>query len=334
MRKKIGTYFCSESSLDRVYGDFEREQIAKRFDMLEPLITRDNWRDHRQLLKRVEVIVSSWGGAILDEELLEAMPHLEVYFYGAGTIKGLMTDAAWDRGVRITSAVAANAVPVAEFCLAQILFSLKHGWKYMQLAKSDNPQFWQCNKLVPGNYRSKVGIISLGSISRNLCHLLQSFNLEVFVHTRHTNALDPEQLNFTYAPMEEIFASCDVVSIHLPENQKNKGIINLDLLKLMKAGSTLINTARGSVINQTDLIKFLTERPDVAACIDVTDPEPPEPGCPLFSLPNVVLTPHLAGSMGPEARRMAAYMIAEMDRWLAGEPMVHEISREAAAYIA
>ena len=334
MRKKRGVYFCSEASLNRVYGAAERADIAKRFAMAEELVTRENWREHREILEDAEVLVSSWGGAILDEALLEAMPNLKMYFYGAGTIKGLMTDAAWDRGIRITTAVAANAVPVAEFCLAQILYSLKHGWRYMQLAKADNPQFWQCNKPVPGNYGAQVGLVSLGQIARKLCRLLQPFDLEVKVSTAHPDRPFAEACGFTYASTEEIFETCDVISIHLPENDGNRGIINRALLERMKPGSTLINTARGSVINQPELVEFLTERGDVSACIDVTDPEPPEPDSPLFELPNVVLTPHLAGSMGPEARRMARYMIGEMDRWLAGKPLRYEITRELAAHIA
>jgi phosphoglycerate dehydrogenase-like enzyme len=82
------------------------------------------------------------------------------------------------------------------------------------------------------------------------------------------------------------------------------------------------------------LVEFLKQRPDVTACIDVTEPEPPETGCPLFELDNVVLTPHLAGSMGGETKRLAEYMIEEIDRWLAGEPLQWELTREIAAAMA
>jgi phosphoglycerate dehydrogenase-like enzyme len=334
MKKKTGIYFCSETAFDRVWGEKEQAEVAKRFDMAEPLVTRENWKEHLAILQDAEVVVSSWGGPILDDEMLTAMPNLKMYFYGAGTINGLMTDASWERGIRITNAVAANAVPVAEFCLSQILFSLKHGWKYMQLAKENKPQLWQCNKLVPGNYGSRVGLISFGQIARKTCELLKPYDMEVLVSTGHQSPEQAEAYGITYASMEEIFKTCDVVSIHLPSNEKTKDMIGKELLEMMKPDSTLINTARGEVINQSEMIEFLKERTDVYACIDVTEPEPPEPGCPLFTLRNVVLTPHLAGSMGPEARRMGAYIIEEMDRWLSGEPMKYEISREAAIHMA
>lgn len=329
-----GVYFCAPASITRVYGEREQAAIAERFDMVEPLITRENWREHLDVLAEVEVIVSSWSGAVLDEELLAAMPKLKMYFYGAGTIQGLMTDAAWDRGIRITNAVAANAIPVAEFCLSQILFSLKQGWKYMQLAKGDNPQFWQCNKLVPGNYNSKVGIVSLGQIARKTCEMLKPFDLNVYASSSYGTPELAQQLGITFTSMEEIFKTCDVVSIHLPSNERTKNRIGREFLETMKTDSTLINTARGAVINQPELIEFLKVRTDVTACIDVTEPEPPESGCPLFELDNVVLTPHLAGSMGGETKRMAKYIIDEMDRWLAGEPLEWEITREAAKTMA
>lgn len=334
VQKRKAVYFCARSSMERVYGDAERVEIAERFDMYEHLVTRENWREHLDALGQAEAIVSSWYGAVLDEELLAAMPKLKIYFYGAGTIQGLMSDAAWERGIRITNAVSANAIPVAEFCLAQILFSLKHGWKYMQLAKADNPQFWQCNKLVPGNYGSKVGIVSFGQIARKTCELLKPFDLHVYVSTSYATPELAAELGVTFTSQEEIFKTCDVVSIHLPSNERTRNMIGKDLLETMKTDSTLINTARGAVINQAELIEFLRQRPDVTACIDVTEPEPPETGCPLFELDNVVLTPHLAGSMGNETRRMAEYILDEMDRWLAGKPLQYEITREAAKTVA
>ena len=79
---------------------------------------------------------------------------------------------------------------------------------------------------------------------------------------------------------------------------------------------------------------ILCARPDLTAVLDVTHPEPPAPDSPLFTLPNVFLTPHLAGSMGPECRRMGAFMAADLKRYLAGGPMLGEVRREAAAMLA
>jgi phosphoglycerate dehydrogenase-like enzyme len=96
----------------------------------------------------------------------------------------------------------------------------------------------------------------------------------------------------------------------------------------MKQGATFINTSRGAIVNERDLIGVLTERPDLFALLDVTWPEPPVAGSPFYDLPNVVLTPHLAGSLGNECHRMAQYMIEEADRVLANQPLLHSITRE------
>ncbi len=329
MKRIKGVYFCAERSMERVYGPDEQEQIARRLDMYPCLVTRENWKNHLDALSEAEVLVSTWGGAILNEELLQALPKLQVYFYGAGSVHELMTEAAWNRGIRIMSAADANAIPVAEFVLAQTLFSLKRGWEYMQLAKAHSPELWNVNKRVPGAYRSKVGVVSLGRIGKRVCKLLRPFDVEVMAFSMDTSAGLATQLGgVTFAPLEEIFCSCDVVSIHLPLNAETKGMIREKLLTMMKPDSTLINTSRGGVIHQSDMICFLQNRPDVYACLDVTDPEPPERGCPLYELPNVVLPPHLAGSMGQETRRLGKCVIEEIDRYLANGHLQWEITRE------
>lgn len=323
-----GIYFCAETSWNRVYGPDERAELLQLIDIPDQLVTRENWRDHADLLREADVILSTWGGPILSADLLEAMPHLKVYFYGAGDIAGLMTDAAWERGVRITAANSANAIPVAEFALAQIIFSLKRGWEYMHKAKANEANIWGCNKLVPGMYGSRVGIVSIGEISTRLCRHLKHFDVEVYASSPDTDAATAKDLNVRLVDIEELFSTCDVVSIHLRSTHQTRGLIDRSLLNLLKPKASLINTARGEVVNQADLVDFLRKRPDVYACIDVTDPEPPPADCGLQELPNVVLTPHLAGSMNGESLRLSHYMIQELRRYLQDQPLQGEVTRE------
>lgn len=323
MDKVKGVYCCDHRCLGFVYGPEYRAAIARRLDISDTLVTRQNLQQHRDLLSEAEIIVSSWGGAVLDAELLAAMPRLKLYCYGAGSVHGLITDAVWERGIRITSAVALNAVPVAEFVVAQTIYSLKQGWKYMQMAKADSPDVWQFDKPVQGMYRTKVGLIGFGMIARKTAALLQHFDVEVYA-----SSLYPDQTaGVTFISTEEIFRTCDVISLHLPLNESTTGLIGRSLLETMKPHATLINTARGAVVNQAELIEILRTRPDIHACLDVTAPEPPASDCPLFDLPNVVLTPHLAGSTGYECRRMGKFVVEEIDRYLAGQPLEGEITR-------
>jgi phosphoglycerate dehydrogenase-like enzyme len=102
----------------------------------------------------------------------------------------------------------------------------------------------------------------------------------------------------------------------------------------MKLNATFINTARGAVVRENELIDVLRERSDLTALLDVTYPEPPVPDSPLFTLPNVMLTPHIAGSVGPECLRMGELMYDELCRYLNGEPMRYKVRREQAAMMA
>jgi phosphoglycerate dehydrogenase-like enzyme len=102
----------------------------------------------------------------------------------------------------------------------------------------------------------------------------------------------------------------------------------------MKPGATFINTARGAVVREQEMIAVLQQRPDLFAVLDVTYPEPPEPDSPLYTLPNVVLTPHIAGAMGVECNRMGRYMVEELKRYLRGDSLEWGITREMARVLA
>ena len=102
----------------------------------------------------------------------------------------------------------------------------------------------------------------------------------------------------------------------------------------MKPFASLINTARGAVIAEPEMIEVLRARPDLQAVLDVTWPEPPAADSSLYDLPNVVLTPHIAGAVGLERNRLGRAMREDLERWLKGEPLVGEVTRERAATLA
>jgi phosphoglycerate dehydrogenase-like enzyme len=122
--------------------------------------------------------------------------------------------------------------------------------------------------------------------------------------------------------------------MHTPWLKETEGMITGEHFAAMKPNATFINTARGAVVREGEMIEMLRERTDLFAVLDVTYPEPPEPGSPLYTLPNVVLTPHIAGSLSGECRRMGGYVVEELKRYLCGEPQLWPISREQAATLA
>lgn len=331
---KKAVYFCHREAWNSVYGAQEREALAGLVAIPDVLLTRDNWREHVGLLREAELIVSSWGGPIVDAEFLDLAPNFKLYLYGAGSIRGLMSEAAWARGVRITSAASANAVPVAEFTLSQILFCLKNGWQLSRRCTAGEDALWHGRKRLAGTYGTTVGIVSLGLIGRKVCELLQPFDVQVIAYDPVADPALFETLGVEQVGLEELFRRSEVVSLHVPLLPETEGLVDGRLIESMKPGAALINTARGGLMKESELIDVLRRRPDLTAVLDVTDPEPPAPDSPLRTLPNAVLTPHLAGAFNGECRRLGAAMVDELRRYLRDEPLRWEILKEQTTVMA
>lgn len=328
-----GLYILGKDSFKKIYGPKEREDIAKLVDIYAPPQTPESVKENPSILNDAEVIFSGWGAPRMDEEFLASAPNLKVVFYGAGSIKQMVTDAFWDRGIIVTSAYAANGIPVAEYTLSQILFSLKRGWQFVLSIKKEG-KYPEVREEVPGAYGSTVGIISLGMIGRYVCELLKHFDLKVIAYDPYVKEEEAAKLGVQLCSLEEVFKESDVVSLHTPWLKETEGMITGAHFESMKPRATFINTARGAVVRENEMIEVLKKRPDIFAILDVTYPEPPRPGSPLYTLPNVILTPHIAGSMDRECNRMGRYMVEELKRYINGEPLRWQITRERAAVLA
>lgn len=321
---------CGNSN--EIYGADELSDIKARVNVMAEPLTAEKALKRPDLLKLAEVIFSGWGAPKLDNAFLDAAPNLKLFLYGSGSIRGFTTPDFWKRDIPICSAWAANAVPVAEYTVSQILFSLKHGWRFAAEVKrlGAYPPRWT----VPGAYQTPVGLISLGMIGRLVAEKLKAFDVRVFAYDPFVKPETAKELGVTLLPLDELFRTCDVVSLHTPWLPETVGLVTGAHLASMKAGATFINTARGAIVREPEMIDVLEKRPDLMALLDVTYPEPPPPGSKLYTLPNVILTPHIAGSMNAECRRMGRYMIDELDRYLAGRPLRWQVSEELAKTLA
>jgi len=279
-----------------------------------------------------EVIFSSWGMPLLDAGFLERFPRLKAVFYAAGTVKYFITEEVWKRDLVICSAAAANAVPVAEYSAAAIILSLKLHWH--ELRRCTEPAAWRQPRMAPGNYGTRVGLLSLGKTGSMTAQRLADTDLELVAYDPFVDPQWAKTLGVRLVGLEELFQSSQVVSIHTPLLPATRHLITSDLLRLMPTHATLINTSRGGLIDETGLIATLRRRPDLVALLDVTDPEPPAAGSPLYALPNVILTPHIAGSLGRECRRMGRMAYDEFLRWVEGRPLQHRVTRENLATMA
>ena len=327
-----GLYVLSSESYDKIYGPAEREDIAELVDVYAPLQTPAAVEADPGVLGQAEVIFSGWGGAKMDEAFLAAAPKLRAVFYGAGSVRGIVTEAFWGRGIVLCSAWAANAVPVTEYTLSQVLFGLKRGWHHVRDLRRERK--WRRQEGICGAYGSTVGIVSLGMVGRGVCRRLQPFDITVLAYDPYATEVVAQELGVRLCGLDEIFRLCDVVSLHAPKLTATEGMITGEHLMSMKPNATFINTARGAVVREAEMIDVLRKRPDLLAVLDVTEPEPPAEDSPLWTMENVVLTPHIAGSMGPECNRQGRYMVDELRRFAAGAALKWSITRERAALLA
>ncbi|MFD4656457.1 hydroxyacid dehydrogenase [Kitasatospora sp. NPDC058444] len=306
-----------------VYGPQARARVAARAEVLADPASPDGvWSAERlataapEALRAVEVLFTGWGGPVLDAATLARLPRLRLVLYAAGSVRRIAGEEFWAAAVPIVTAAHANAVPVAEFTVAQIVYALKGGWRHVLAARAARAGVPATG--TPGAYGSTVGVLSLGAAGWLVCEMLRGYDVEVLAHDPYAPTPPP---GVRAVGLDELFATADVVSVHTPLLPETRGLVGRRLLTSMKPGATLVNTSRGAVLDEPALLAVLAERPDLFAVLDVTDPEPPLPGSPLFTLPNVVVTPHLAGSRGLERRRLGDLVVGEFERWLRGAPL-------------
>ena len=308
-------YLCeSDKDLRRVYGT--EDNIYCKADVLQ----------QPQSFRDTEYVFSTWGMPVFSEEEIKAyLPALRAVFYGAGTVQKFARPFL-NCGVKVFSAWAANAVPVAEYAVAQIILANKGFFKTMRY--TDRAAARKEHGAFPGNYDVKIGIIGAGMIGKMVIKKLKDYRLEVLVFDPFLPDETANSLGVRKVELPELFRECRVVSNHLANNAQTKGMLDGKLFETMLPYATFINTGRGAQVVEEDLIRVLHSRPDLTALLDVTFPEPPEQGSPLYALENCILTPHIAGSSGNEVRRMGAYMEEEYQSFLQAKPCRYEVTME------
>ena len=275
----------------------------------------------------VRFIFSTWGmPQFSEDEIKEYFPSLECVFYGAGTVQKFARPFI-NSGIKVFSAWAANAVPVAEMTVAQIILANKGYYLTSRLyrnngLKSAKEAFAKCL----GNYGETVGIIGAGMIGKLVIQMLKTYNLKVLVFDPFLPDQKAIELGVKKCDLDTLFERSFVVSNHLANNEQTKGMLGYRLFTKMRENAVFINTGRGAQVVEDDLARVLTERKDLTALLDVTYPEPPEADHPFYTLENCVLTPHIAGSAGDEVARMGEYMLDEFKAYVNKEPTRYEVT--------
>jgi phosphoglycerate dehydrogenase-like enzyme len=287
------------------------------------------------LLAETEILITGWGSPTIDAAALAQAPHLKLVVHAAGTVKGLVSDGLFDRGILVSHAAQANALPVAEFTLAAIIFASKKAFRFRDYYVADRNR----NRTVPmhaeaiGNYGRTIGIIGASRIGRRVIELLGPFSYRILLYDPMVDAAEAARLGVEKTELDALMASADIVSLHAPSLPATRHMIDARRLSLMKKGATFINTARGALVDEAALIAVL-KTGHIDAVIDVTDPEIPEATSAFYELPNVFLTPHIAGAIGLERTRLGEMAVDEVIRFIEGKPLLYEIRREDMARMA
>jgi phosphoglycerate dehydrogenase-like enzyme len=288
----------------------------------------------RAVLAEVEVLVTGWGCPPLDASTLDTAPRLRAIVHTAGSVRDHVTVACWERGIDVSSAAAANALPVAEYTVAMILLT---GKRVLERARDLRATRRRTDALSTprdvGNFGRTVGILSASLIGRRVIELLRPYDMPVLLHDPYVTTEEAEGLGVRAVGLGELFARADVVSIHTPLLPETRGLVSRELIAAMRPDAVLINTARGAIVDQ-DAVAEAAAAGAIRAVLDVTDPELLPPGHPLWDNDNVLITPHLAGSQGNEWGRLAELAVAEVARWAAGAGFAHPVRRERLGQLA
>ncbi len=278
-------------------------------------------------LGRIEVLVGSWGCNVLDDALLARMPKLRLLAFAAGSVKHTVTPSTWQRGIAVSSAAAANAVPVAEFTFAAIVMIAKDVFRTRDQHRGARGQVAFTGTGPAGALGTRglrIGIIGASRTGRLVIERLATLDADVAVADPYLDEDGAMSLGARRMELDELFAWADIVSVHAPELPSTCHLVDADRLARMHDGAWLINTTRGSIVDTEALTRECVAG-RLNAFIDTPDPEPLPADSPLYDLANVVLTPHIAGSLGNEISRMGDLAVDEVRRFLAGESLEHEV---------
>ncbi|WP_316745942.1 hydroxyacid dehydrogenase [Streptomyces sp. MK7] len=284
-------------------------------------------------LADAEVLVTGWGCPRIDEAALAAAPRLRAVLHAAGSVRSLVGDAAWERGIVVSSAAVANALPVAEYTLAMILLTGKDAFTLRERFRATHAHPSPAETATVGNVGRRIGIVGASRVGRRLLELLRPYDFEVLLHDPYVSAAEAATLGAQPLPLEDLLRRSDIVSLHAPDIPETHHMLDRTRLGLIRDGGVLINTSRGALIDHRPLTEELVSG-RLHAVLDVTDPEPLPADSPLYRLPNVFLTPHIAGSLGNELERLGRIVADELEQLAAGRPLAHEVRHADLARVA
>ena len=284
----------------------------------------------KEKIKDCDAYVTCWGSPALTPQILECAPKLRLLTHLGSTVAPVVCDEVFEREIKVISGFDYYSKSTAEGTVAYMLASLRKIPFYTDRLKKQ--KIWrEADDYTDGLVYKTVGVVGFGGVGRYVAKMLKAFDVDIKVFDIASISSE-ELVNYGIAQcsIEEIFSTCDIISLHLPYNDSTYHIIDDVLLSKIKRGALLVNTARGAVIDQAALIKHL-ENGDFNAALDVYEKEPIDMSSPLLSLDNVLLLPHQAGPTVNLRAVITHKLLKESADFInGGTPLKNEITAEKA----
>jgi phosphoglycerate dehydrogenase-like enzyme len=310
--------------IERVYGGGRREQLQSELNFYPNIVSTENFNQHIPNLSHVEYIFSTWGMPRLTAEQINQLPALKVVFYAAGSVHSF-AQPFLEKGVQVVSAWEANALPVAQFTMAQIILAAK-GYFSAERACQTSTGRENFVSRYPGLLGTRVSILGAGMVGSKVIELIKPLQLEVLVFDPFLSEMHAAYHGVQKVSLVEAFEHSFVISNHIADLPETKRLLARDLFERMLPYGTFINTGRGATVDEQGMLEVMEKRPDLTALLDVTDPEPPRSDSTIYHLPNVLLSPHIASNLGNEVHRQADCVIQEYQRYKKGDKMKYSVS--------
>ncbi|HET6280538.1 MAG TPA: hydroxyacid dehydrogenase [Polyangia bacterium] len=310
-----------------VFGHGRRDRIAMLTDLYPTVVTPATFGQHAPHLVDLQVIFATWGFPALTAQQFALLPKLEAVFYAAGNVKAFAAPLI-DHDVVLVSAWAVNAIATAQMVLSQVLLTCRGYFRAVRQYQSTRTMAGAKHFRRAGAAGETIGLIGMGWIARRLTAHLHDFGFHVLASDPTLTDDTARALGVETVSLPELFRRSYVVSNHVPDLPSTKGMLGRALFASMRDGATFINSGRGAQVVEAELVDVLRSRPDLTALLDVTWPEPPASDAQLWTLPNLIMSPHIGGTIGDEVTRLADCVIEEFISWNAGAPLRFQVTRE------
>ncbi|MGK3949558.1 hydroxyacid dehydrogenase [Microbacterium sp. K2] len=300
-----------------------RARLSGLVDISAEVLTDFDSDIASHLIGDVEILLAGWGCPRVDRDMLDRMPNLRAVVFAGGTASAVLdTVEAARRGIVFTNAGEGNAQAVAEYTAATIVLAGKRA-RYAEQIYREGRTFVdrETDLIDSGNFGRTVGLVGASRIGRRVAQLLQSTDLRVLIYDPYASEEEIVSLGGLKVALDDLLAGSDIVSLHAPATPETEHMVASRELAMMRDGAVLINTARGSLIDH-DALRVHLRAGRIDAILDVTEPEPLAADDELWTLPNVTLTPHIAGATGNELHRLGRDVVDEVARYVAGDAFV------------